>query len=718
MTKKNKIIAITALSVFIAVMIGVSIFLGIFCYTAGPFEGTVTEALTNAPLQGVSVTDGKNVTQTDAEGKFKLRGYNKSRFVTVTTPAGYITDDFYIDVDKKREKYDFVLDKYEKGADAKHSFLQISDTEINSPIIGSWLDEVKGLVEERDPAFLIHTGDICYKDGLNQHIKDVNSETMGIPVRYVIGNHDYVDGKYGEALYESLYGPVWYSFDMGNVHYIVTPFGSGADVTPRYSKSEVSKWLANDLKYVSSDKKVVMFNHSTPPNENYEYKNGSEKFNLKDHNLIAWVFGHYHYNQITEINGVLNISTARPDSGGIDSSVSATREIMIDESGNISTKLHYFNFKEPLEPEIVPEWMTQLEGNGLFSDTLNVGNIVYVGTIDDDYPRKCGVYAVNADTGAIIWYYETKNSIKNNVVYSNGKLMAQDSDGNVYCFNAEDGALLWDYKIDLGRGLNTSTGITVEGNILYAGASNNVVAFNIDTGKPIWNNELNRGEGTPSEFVIAGNKLIISSHWDALIALDKNTGKKLWENKNAPIRFRSSTPAVIDENSLLVADDNFIMIVNLNNGKFEQYEFKEYTFSSSSQPLIDNRTAYVATANKGIIAFNIDTKEIKWNFLTKDSIVFTPPYAGEGVKLDENGNKVSNPAKTVESSFVKNGNELIFSGLDGYLYIVNATDGKLISEVNVGAPILGKAALYNNNIIITDFAGRVISLNCDVIIAK
>ena len=59
---------------------------------------------------------------------------------------------------------------------------------------------------------------------MKKHIEGMNTETMGVPVRYIIGNHDYVDGKYGEELFESIYGPVWYSFEVGNVHYIVTPF--------------------------------------------------------------------------------------------------------------------------------------------------------------------------------------------------------------------------------------------------------------------------------------------------------------------------------------------------------------------------------------------------------------------------------------------------------------------------------------------------------------
>ena len=34
---------------------------------------------------------------------------------------------------------------------------------------------------------------------------------MSVSVFYCIGNHDLVKGKYGEELFESIYGPVYYS---------------------------------------------------------------------------------------------------------------------------------------------------------------------------------------------------------------------------------------------------------------------------------------------------------------------------------------------------------------------------------------------------------------------------------------------------------------------------------------------------------------------------
>jgi cysteine synthase len=85
------------------------------------------------------------------------------------------------------------------------------------------VNNVRDYARNEQAAFIIHTGDICYEKGLKAHIKLMNTENMDCPVFYCIGNHDLVKGKYGEELFESIYGPVYYSFDAGNVHYVVTP---------------------------------------------------------------------------------------------------------------------------------------------------------------------------------------------------------------------------------------------------------------------------------------------------------------------------------------------------------------------------------------------------------------------------------------------------------------------------------------------------------------
>ena len=77
---------------------------------------------------------------------------------------------------------------------------------------------------------------------------------------YCIGNHDLVKGKYGEECFEKYYGPVYYSFDVAGVHYIVTPM-PGGDYRPGYTKDDVCRWLKNDLAHVSPETPIYIFNH-------------------------------------------------------------------------------------------------------------------------------------------------------------------------------------------------------------------------------------------------------------------------------------------------------------------------------------------------------------------------------------------------------------------------------------------------------------------------
>lgn len=691
--KKGKSVKILAAALCAAVIIaGVAAAVVLFSLNKGPFTGTVIEGGTGAPLAGVCVTDGRNVVKTDENGSFELKGWRKSHFVTVTVPSGYQTDDFYIPVDDENKSYDFTLDKSELTAQTDHCFVQISDTEIGEGGTGEWLDAVKDIVKENDPAFLIHTGDICYEAGLKKHIEEMNTETMGCTVRYVIGNHDYVDGEYGEELYESLYGPVWYSFDVGNIHYVVTSFQTGGDYKSCYDEDDRWKWLENDLANVDGSKKVVMFNHTKSPTDDYVLSFGRDELDLKEHNLIAWVFGHYHFNYVYENEGVLNISAPRPDCGGIDSSPAGTRIISISADGEITSNTQYYDLNASVAPENAL-WSTKLDGNALFCDTVyNDGNI-YTATADDDYPRECGIYCLNADDGEIKWYFKTENSIKNNICIDASRLAAMDADGNVYCLDKADGKILWQIKVDLGSNIGTSSGICIDNGVLYTGNSRIITAVNMEDGSIKWSQNRDKGENSPAEFIAAGNKLIVNSHWDSLCALDIENGEELWSNNDEDIRFRSSTPVAVNDSTLLVADDDAVMLVSLADGSIvSKTNFDGYNFSSSGQPAYLDGIAYIPTANEGVIAFDVESREMLWNFKPEESILFTAPYVGKG-------------SKTVEASPVLIGSSLIFGANDGYIYTVDIKTGNEIKRELAGSAVLGEPAVADGKIYAASFNG-------------
>lgn len=688
---------VIGLAVLILIGAG-SVAAGYFIFSnEGPYSGTVTLAESGEPVAGVSVTDGRNVVKTDENGEFTLQGWRKTRFITVTVPAGYWTEDYYIPADKQTESYDFTLEGSDIAAGSAHSFLQISDTEIGEDGVGEWLDYVKELADEQKPAFLIHTGDICYEPGLKRHLSDMNTDNMGLPVRYIIGNHDYVDGKYGEQLFESIYGPVWYSFEVGNVHYVVTPFQTGGDYSSGYKDDDRWRWLENDLANTSEDMKIIIFNHNKPVSEDYVIAFDRKELDLKEHELIAWVFGHYHYNYVRSSDGVLEICTARPDCGGIDESPSSSRIISVDETGEVSTELYYYDdgrFTQYDSGNLTP--LANLPGTVLFGEPVYDNGRLYVATADDNWPRTCGVYCINAQSGEMLWEFETVNSVKNNLLLENGKIIAQDCEGNLYCLDAQNGKEIWQTKVALSSSLNTSTGICTDGTYVYAGCAACVSAVDLENGGDIvWTYDRGKGECSAAEFVLSGSNLIISSHWDALIALDKTTGQLLWENDDEDIRFRSSTPAVVDENRLLVADSDAIMTVDAASGEIlNKTDNTGYNFAAASQPLIQDGVAYITTADKGIVAYSLASNEILWNASLGTSMVYTASYT-------------SGDAQTADADILWDNGTLVFGASDGFVYRLNAEDGGIVSKVSAGEPVFTSLAYDGESYYAAGFTGNI-----------
>ena len=228
-----------------------------------PLCGTVSGG--GRPLAGVAVTNGRDVVKTDANGRFALPAWERARFLSVTVPSGWRAERFYIPVSGADAKYDFALLPWAPSAgDRPLRFVHISDSEISriADVERAFAAHVKEIADRCDAAFIVHTGDICYPGGLRAHIKLMNDGNMGRPMFYTIGNHDLVkEGDCGERLFESLYGPVWHSFEACGVHVCATPMKSG-DVPPSYTPEMFAEWLKNDLAAIPRDMPVVLLNHS------------------------------------------------------------------------------------------------------------------------------------------------------------------------------------------------------------------------------------------------------------------------------------------------------------------------------------------------------------------------------------------------------------------------------------------------------------------------
>ena len=245
---------------------------------AKDIKGTVKDTDGN-PVSGVIVSDGLNTVQTDKKGRFEMDTDKDSRFVFISTPSGYVSATlkgrtlFYKEINNSTKSYDFLIQKNAKD-DTSHNLIVIADPQISErnelPELAKHSDDIAEFVKSMDGDY---TFGLCLGDivGWDHSIYPEYNKIMskaGFEYRHVIGNHDMTNwGRSHETSmrnYEDTFGPCWYSFNVGKIHYIVLNdnFFVGRDwYYIGYLDERQLRWLENDLSYIPKGSQLVVSMH-------------------------------------------------------------------------------------------------------------------------------------------------------------------------------------------------------------------------------------------------------------------------------------------------------------------------------------------------------------------------------------------------------------------------------------------------------------------------
>lgn len=294
----------------------------------------------NTGVPGVVVSDGYEVTVTDANGVYYLPSGKQNGYVFISVPGNYEVSSsgsapqFYkwlTTEGNEVERHDFKLTAVDND---KHVVLTMTDLHLANRAddivqFEKVLVDINEMIAQYKSSgtrvYGLTLGDITW-DGywysnnftLEQYVPYMNR--INAPVFNTIGNHDnnpYVAGDRGsQQFFRNVLGPTYYSFNLGRIHYVVlddieyinTGGAQGVVGDRNYNNlitTEQIEWLKKDLEKVSDKSAPLIIALHIPVFAAPDVNNGSN-FRLGNsqafHNCLSEfsdvhiVAGHSHTN--------------------------------------------------------------------------------------------------------------------------------------------------------------------------------------------------------------------------------------------------------------------------------------------------------------------------------------------------------------------------------------------------------------------------------------
>ena len=311
------------------------------------------------PVAGVRVSDGFETAVTDADGYYWLASDKRQGYVFVSLPSGYEAEStdttapaFWAPLAEAAdvcEQHDFELRRVDQS---RHVMIVAADLHLaNRPTAtGDLRQFAEGFIAETTAfasaqsvsTYLMVLGDMTWDEFWYSNLYSLSNyrttmQGYPVPIYHTMGNHDndpYFAGDFAaEAAYRKALGPTYYSFDVGEVHYVmldntvyINTGGTEGSMGKRNYHSYVTDqqlaWLRDDLAALRDKSQPVVVGMHCPAMNNYNaaFEN-RESFNpagktqelfdcFEGFSDVHFLTGHTHYNANMERGAIFEHNVA------------------------------------------------------------------------------------------------------------------------------------------------------------------------------------------------------------------------------------------------------------------------------------------------------------------------------------------------------------------------------------------------------------------------
>jgi len=287
-----------------------------------------------------------------------------------------------------------------------------------------------------------------------------------------------------------------------------------------------------------------------------------------------------------------------------------------------------------------------------------------------------------------------------------GVIVAAGRDGELAAWSVA-GQRLWqrDLKQSISSGVSALSDVAV-----VTTREGQVVAFDPKTGSTRWIAQTAASVLSPA--LISEQRVVLNTNDGAIVGLDLVTGKQIW-TFNIPVPSLSmrgtAAPVLFDQNTVIVAGaTGRIYGLDLRTG-IPRWERRvavsagrtdiQRLIDIDGDPLVSGRQLYVVSYQGQVVAVDLDSQRVRWDADTSSlrslttglGNIYAATADGYVQAYDERDGQLLWEVKDLAHRQLSNpvvfGRHLVVGDYQGYLHIIEQTEGKIVGRVRTNGAV-------------------------------